>query len=66
MSVVKNNQEIKPLKLPIIEFFTGDQTKLQGFLTQIALRIKKYKHSLKIEENKIKYIKLHLRDKIYN
>ena len=28
MSVVKNNQEIKPLKLPTIEFFTEDRTKL--------------------------------------
>ena len=66
MSVVKNNQEIKPLKLPTIEFFTRDRTKLQGFLTQIALWIKKYKHSLKTEEDKIKYIKLYLRDKAYN
>ena len=66
MSVVKNNQEIKPLKLPTIEFFTGDRTKLQGFLTQIALRIEKYKHSLKTEEDKIKYVRLHLRDKAYD
>jgi hypothetical protein len=37
MSVVKNNQEIKPLKLPIIEFFIKDRIKLQRFFTQIAL-----------------------------